>query len=235
MTVSHAVLPDLNALDSDALKALVIEKHALVIEKNAELESKQNEIEGLKLLIAKLQRMQFGTSSERLARHIDQLELRLEDLETSEAAKPSSPPRQSVPSSKPARRPLSGDLPRETETFQPKETACPDCGGTLNHLGEDVSEMLEFVPGRFKVIRTVRPKLACKQCDAIVQAPAPHRPIVSFRQACVAASGSVGRRSGRETGQGLRVVPRHPLRGLAGEPIGVAKQGGQIVEGIHVR
>jgi transposase len=177
MTASNVVLPDLNALDADALKALVIEKHALVIEKDAALTSKQNEIESLKLLIAKLQRMQFGTSSEKLARHIDQLELRLEDLETSEAAKPSFSVRESVPASKPARRPLSADLPRETETVPPKETACPDCGGTLNHLGEDVSEMLEFVPGRFKVIRTVRPKLACKRCDAIVQAPAPHRPI----------------------------------------------------------
>jgi hypothetical protein len=36
-----------------------------------------------------------------------------------------------------------------------------------------VSEMLEFVPGRFKVIRTVRPKLACNRCDGIVQEPAP--------------------------------------------------------------
>ena len=177
MTASSAVLPDLNALDSEALKALIIEKHALVIEKNAELDSKQNEIESLRLLIAKLQRMQFGASSERLAHHIDQLELRLEDLETSEAAKPPSAARQSVHRSKPGRRPLSADLPRETETVPPKETACPDCGGALNHLGEDVSETLEFVPGRFKVIRTVRPKLACTHCDAIVQAPAPHRPI----------------------------------------------------------
>lgn len=70
-------LPDLNSLDSDQLKALVIqqhtlviEHHALVLEKNTELESKQNEIESLKLLIAKLQRMQFGVSSEKLARHI---------------------------------------------------------------------------------------------------------------------------------------------------------------------
>jgi len=184
VTASHTVLPDLNALDADALKALVIEKHALVLKKNAELESRQNELESqqseierLKLLIAKLQRMQFGPSSERLARHVDQLELRLEDLETTAATKPSSPVRPSVSTSKPARQPLSADLPRETETVPPKETACPDCGGTLNHLGEDVSEMLEFVPGRFKVIRTVRPKLACEQCDAIVQAPAPHRPI----------------------------------------------------------
>src|SRR5438445_13108811 len=56
-------------------------------------------------------------------------------------------------------------------------TACPDCGGELKHLGEDVSEMLEIESIRFKVIRQVRPKLACAGCDRIVQAEAPSRPI----------------------------------------------------------
>ena len=177
MTAASAELPDLNALDSDALKALVIEKHALAAERYAEIVSHKTEIDNLKLLIAKLQRMQFGRSSERLASHIDQLELRLEDLETTEAAKPPSPARRSTPRSKPARRPLPAELPRETETLQPKDSACPDCGGALSHLGDDVSETLEFVPGRFKVIRTVRPKLACTKCDSIVQEPAPNRPI----------------------------------------------------------
>ena len=122
--------------------------------------------------------MQFGPSSERLARHIDQLELGLEDLETNVTAKPTSSVRKSVSTSQPARRPLPAELPRETETLSPKQSACPDCGGVLKHLGEDVSEMLEFVPGRFKVIRTVRPKLACNRCDTIVQEPpSPHRPI----------------------------------------------------------
>jgi len=177
MTPLDVVLPDLDALDSEKLKALVIEKHALVIEKQTELASQHDEIERLKLFIAKLQRMQFGPSSERLARHIDQLELRLEDLQTAAAAKPPSPAPQSTLRSKPARQPLPADLPRETETLQPKDSGCPDCGGTLSHLGDDVAETLEFVPGRFKVIRTVRPKLACNRCDAIVQEPAPHRPI----------------------------------------------------------
>jgi transposase len=108
---------------------------------------------------------------------MDQLELGLEDLETDVAAKPASAGRQSAPPSQPARGPLPAELPRETETLSPKHSGCPDCGGALKHLGEDVSEMLEFVPGRFKVMRTVRPKLACNRCDAIVQEPAPQRPI----------------------------------------------------------
>src|SRR5205823_3952324 len=53
----------------------------------------------------------------------------------------------------------------------------PDCGGKLKQLGEDVSETLEYVPEHFKVIRQVRPKLACACCDKIVQAEAASRPI----------------------------------------------------------
>src|SRR5215813_12028031 len=179
MTPSSVMLPDLDGLDSEKLKALVIEKHTRVIEKEAELASQHDEIQRLKLFIAKLQRMQFGPSSEKWARHIEQLKLQLEDLETNKAAAKTLAPagQPSIPSAPPSRKPLPPELPRETETIQPKETACRDCGGTLKPLGEDVSEMLEFVPGRFKVIRTVRPKLACNRCDAIVQEPAPHRPI----------------------------------------------------------
>jgi transposase len=171
VTTIDTVLPDLNALDFDALKALVIEKHT-------ELVFHKTEIENLKLLILKLKRMQFGPSSEKLGQHIDQLELRLEDLETNRAETAESPsPASTVRSRKPARRPLPADLPRETETLEPKDKACPDCGGNLSKLGEDVSETLEFVPEHFKVIRTVRPKLSCTRCDCIVQEPAPHRPI----------------------------------------------------------
>src|SRR5215510_773982 len=93
-----SVLPDLDTLDFEKLKALVVEKHTLVIEKEAELASQHDEIQRLKLFIAKLQRMQFGPSSEKLARHIDQLELRLEDLESNKTAatKPSAAVPQSL-------------------------------------------------------------------------------------------------------------------------------------------
>lgn len=171
MATPERVLPDLDTMDADRLKAFIIEQHGQLV-------SHDNEIDNLKLLILKLQRMQFGRSSERLAQHIDQLMLRLEDLETNRTSKPVSPTLEAmIAPVKPARRPLPADLPRETKTLPPQESACPDCGGTLSRLGEDVAETLELVPARFKVIRTVRPKLSCTRCDRIVQEPAPHRPI----------------------------------------------------------
>src|SRR6266498_1148828 len=83
-----ALLPDLDTLDPEALKALIVEKHALVIGQHAELTSHKTEIENLKLLISKLRRMQFGRSSEKLNEQIEQLELRLDDLEEARAAQP---------------------------------------------------------------------------------------------------------------------------------------------------
>ena len=168
-------LPDLNGLDQEALKALLLVTHERLL-------SRESEIEHLKLLIAKLQRMQFGRRSEKVARQIEQLELRLEDLEAKRAAVSTEPGETTAPpnvsdTSKPARRPLPDHLPRQVQKHEPAETVCPDCGGALGRLGEDVSEMLEYVPGRFQVIRHVRPKLSCAACDRIVQAPAPSRPI----------------------------------------------------------
>ena len=81
------------------------------------------------------------------------------------------------PVARSARRPLPAHLPREVRTHLPKQKACPDCGGELHKLGEDVSEVLERIPSRFQVIRHVRMKLACACCDRIVQAAAPSRPI----------------------------------------------------------
>ena len=66
---------------------------------------------------------------------------------------------------------------RSLDQHLPKQEACPDCGGALRKLGEDVSEVLERIPARLYVIRHVRVKLACASCDKIVQAEAPSRPI----------------------------------------------------------
>src|SRR5580765_8895972 len=178
MVAAGSTLPDLNTLDQETLKELLRTTHEQLL-------SRQSEIDHLKLLLAKLQRMQFGRKSEKLERQIEQLQLWLEDLEAKPAGSPSPEENQLTPAvssilistAKPRRRPLPEHLPRTTQTHLPQSSVCPDCGGGLRKLGEDVAEVLEYVPACFKVIRHVRPKLSCQQCERIVQAPAPSRPI----------------------------------------------------------
>jgi transposase len=185
-----AALPE----DIDRLRELVISLRGVVRERSAErdlayeaLKLKTLELEKLRMQLHKLRLMQFGRSSERLAREVAQLELAIEEIEASvaadapaaiadpaEAAEASETV--SVKKRKPARRRLPDHLPRETVVHTPP-AACPDCGGATRVLGEDRSEVLEYVPGHFKVIEHVRPKVSCRACEAIRQAPPPALPI----------------------------------------------------------
>jgi transposase len=162
-------LPD----DTEALKALVLAQAA-------ELQCKTLKIEQLKAQLAKLRRMQFGHSSEKLDSAIAQLELMIEDLHESEgeSGTKQSPEAAALreEKQKPVRKPLPEHLPRETVTHS-AACVCPKCGGEVRRLGEDVTEVLEFVPASFKVIRHVRPKFSCRRCEAITQAAMPSLPI----------------------------------------------------------
>ena len=140
--------------------------------------------EQLKARLARLLREKFGASSEKLRGSIEQLELTLEDLETDaagtapmEASQPAAPPTDhQTTRRKPVRKPLPGHLPRDVvEHAAP--CSCPNCGGAMRPLGEDVTEILDYVPGSFRVIRHVRPKVSCRTCESIAQAPAPSLPI----------------------------------------------------------
>jgi transposase len=180
-------LPDLSTLDRERLQAMLVAEHQEHIATHARLQSRESEIEHRKLLLSQLRRMQFGRKSEKLERQIEQLELRLEDLQQSrpcESAPASEGPQPSATGStamdtpaKPVRGALPAHLPRTTQTHLPKPTTCPDCGGELRKFGEDISEILDYLPANFVVIRYVRPKLSCGHCERIVQAPAPSRPI----------------------------------------------------------
>lgn len=157
-------LPD----DQAVLKALVT--------------AQQAEIARLNFIIAKLRRMQFGRRSEQLDGSLAQLELALERIEAARGDGPANVGDQpssdeGAPSKRRDRKPLPDHLSRETVEHAPPERHCTECGSTFVKLGEDVSEMLEYVPAHFKVIRHVRPKLACSRCERIVQAAAPSRPI----------------------------------------------------------
>ena len=170
--------------DVEALRSLVVERSAALAASSAKLEAAEAlllfqklELEKLRFEIACLKRIKYGRSSEQLDRELLQMQLSIEDLEASLAAKPLEVrPAPKEQAQKPVRRPLPEQLPRE-QIVHENPCTCPACGGELRPLGEDVSEMLEYVPGRFKVIRHVRPKLSCNACQNIVQPAAPSRPI----------------------------------------------------------
>jgi len=153
----------------------------VVAQRDAEVALLKLMVDKLKLQLARRAREQYGASSERLDAQLTLIDAEAPKTQPASAALP--------PKTKPSRpqrepRKLAEHLPRETQVHHPLGYApdapcgCSECGGKLRQIGEDVSEQLEYVPGRFKVIRHVRPKLACVRCEGIFQALAPSRPIV---------------------------------------------------------
>src|SRR2546430_17389498 len=158
----RAALPDLDTLNHEALKALIIAQHAQILFKNEQLLSKEEqlasrdeEIERLKLLIAKLRRMHFGRKSEKLDWQIEQLELKLDELEASRAQQLAAPPAPMAASAvnraaKRGRQPLPAHLHRETHKVLPKQEAYPDWGGAPEPPRGGVSEKTEEGTGQFQ-------------------------------------------------------------------------------------
>jgi transposase len=128
----------------------------------------QAEIARLKFQLARYRRAEFGRSSEKLARDTEQLELALEALEIDQAERlvTASPAVAAIvetaaAAQKLARRPLPQHLPRE-DLRHPAPCICPSCGGTLRKIGDEMTETLDYLPGRFKVVRHIREKLSCR-------------------------------------------------------------------------
>jgi transposase len=168
--------------------------HALILRQREELAAAEARASGaeamiahMKLVIAKLRREQYGQSSERGRKVLDQLELQLEELEadTSENAvaaeeKAAGAVVKSFARRRPVRAPLPAHLPRERVVIPPP-CACLACGGRLAKLGEDITETLEIIPRQWKVIQTVREKFTCRSCEKIIQPPAPFHAIARAR------------------------------------------------------
>jgi len=182
MDVALDQLPD----DVDTLKAIILSQRAEATRLEASVKAYEALVQALKVRIAKLNRQKFGPSSEKIEREIEQLELALEALEVKIAAdnasaespgetEPEAPSTRTAPRRR-GRPRISEGAPRERTVLDPGET-CPECGGELRLLGEDISEILEFVAAKLKVVETVRPKKSCRRCDRIAQEPAPTRPI----------------------------------------------------------
>lgn len=165
-------------------KAELLVNHTALNKKYSELESKNTELldcitmleEQLRLLKAK----RFGKSSEKLEHQIDTVERLLEEEETLLGfnSKPNSSVQNDIQEkSKAKRKKLPADLPREEVILEP-DAKCDSCGGkSFRKIGEDVSEILERIPESYKVIKYIRPRCVCTNCDNIVQAYAPSKVI----------------------------------------------------------
>jgi transposase len=162
--MDRAPLPDLNSLDREDLLALFTAQQeqldSLIADRDAEirrleaeldshrqtlsdqaveLRSRSERIEHLKLMVDKLRHVIFGTKSEKIIIKLEQMELELEDDETTHAeleagAERVSPAKE--PKTRPMRKPLPEHLSREVVTHTPSGDCCADCGGQLRQFGE---------------------------------------------------------------------------------------------------
>lgn len=188
--LDRAAFPD----DAARLRALLTERDAAIAERDAALAERDAallnarfEIEKLKVQLAALRRDRYGKSSERLAAEIGQLEMLIGDLEEDQAERDAAAAEKArrargksdAPRQPAVRRPLPAHLPRETVLHEPVLACRCGCAdpARLTRLGEDVTEVLETIPARLKVIRHVRPRYACRACEAVIQAPVPALPI----------------------------------------------------------
>jgi transposase len=178
-----ASLPD----DPAALRELV---NQLSSERDTAVEEVQRlteQNEKLWHLLKRLQNAQFGKKSERLGRlDDDQLQLAIEDLETSAAKQEAEQEKQKTPEQvasgveKRKRRTNRGSLPAHLpqihQTLEPESKLCPCCQSPMHVIGEDISKRLDVIPVQYRILVTHRPKFGCRACEsAVVQAPAPER------------------------------------------------------------
>jgi transposase len=187
MKISLDALPD----DPSALRDIILAQQQKIAGMEASSRAYEALIQALKLTIARLKRQRYGSSSEKIDREIAQLELALEGLEMAGSAADPAPEgdapadavatdtaatAQRLPPRRRGKPRIAADAPREVITLDPG-AHCPDCGGVLRLVGEDVAEILDFIAAKLKVVEIHRPKKSCRDCERMVQTPAPSRPI----------------------------------------------------------
>jgi transposase len=195
MTDALATL-DLSSLPTDVREVLLAQQaiirtereareqesaaHAAMREAQAKLEDQNAELSAynarLEYLVKEFHQALYAKRSEKL--NPDQLDLLFEDLETAIAqTRAEAETRDPLKRREPAQRNigrLPEHLPQIEHVIAPASTLCP-CGcGEMAKIGEDRTKRLDIIPAQFRVIVTVRPKYACRTCEAgVVQALAP--------------------------------------------------------------
>jgi transposase len=195
--MSLSLSDHLEHLDANALRALLLEreqqlarafacqahheqvlaeKDALIVRKERDLHLKETTIAKLTHEIAVLRRYRFGTKSEQVSGVQGNLleEAACADIAAieEELKQLTSAPKITEPREQPKRTALPAQLPRIEIHHEPRSTTCA-CGCQMRRIGEDVAEKLDYIPGVARVERHIRGKWACRQCEALTQAPVP--------------------------------------------------------------
>ena len=170
---------------AESARAEVEALRAALAAAEAKVSDAQVQIAALKLMIEKLRRALYGRRSERKERLLGQLELELDELTAraaeddlaAETATERTTMIKAFERRRPSRKPFPEHLPRERVVVA-APTSCTCCGSKrLSKVGEDVTETLEVIPRRWKVIQTVREKFTCRDCEKLSQAPAPYHAV----------------------------------------------------------
>lgn len=145
----------------------------------------------LKQELAQLKRMIFGQKRERFvpAAPVAEEQMTLEGLfEHAGATMPGfAETRERItyerrkPRKGHGRKPIPDDLHREKHLLDVPESdkKCACCGAAKIHIGDDITEELEYQPAVFFVNQYIRPKYACPACknSGVTTAALPPRPI----------------------------------------------------------
>lgn len=146
--------------DVEELKKIILKQH--------------DQIQGLNELIAQLRRQHYGAKSERVP--AEQLGM-FDEVETESLKEEPLEETITVPEHERCKRgkrlKLPEHLPREEVIIDIDSKTCLHDGAELKFIGEDISEKLEIIPAKVKVIRTIRKKYACSKCESVTSAPAP--------------------------------------------------------------
>ncbi|MCI0703391.1 MAG: IS66 family transposase [Planctomycetia bacterium] len=168
-------LPDdpltLQALVRELLDALALERRAT---------------ESLRTRLDQLLRRLYGPKSEKVSKTPSLFEDEPSDDTNSDNAMSLTTlpePADAVPVAKKrrgGRRRLPRELPRQRieHDLTDEEKLCPCCRGTRVRIGQEITERLDYKPASVFVVEHIRPKYACRSCQAqLVVTPVPSEPL----------------------------------------------------------
>jgi transposase len=150
-TASTEILPD----DPEILKGMIADLQNALHYKTEQFKA--------------LQQMLFASKSEKPTAE-DRLQMRLFDEAENESEESESLPQETITYTRKkksgGRKPFADSIPREEILIDidEAEKQCA-CGHQLVRIGEEVSEQLDLIPSQVKVIRTIRPRYGCRNCE----------------------------------------------------------------------